>query len=137
MQIRAYVEADEDAVVELWDEVFPDSPMWNDPRTDMNRKLAVQRGLFLVATVGDRLVGTAMAGYDGHRGWIYYLAVSPNQRRKGIGAALMREVERGLAEIGCPKLNLQVRATNEEVVRFYEKLGYTIEQRVSMAKRLE
>ena len=78
-----------------------------------------------------------MAGYDGHRGWVYYVAVSPRRRRQGIGSALMKEVEARLAQFGCPKLNLQVRATNQEVVAFYQQLGYEVEQRVSMGKRLD
>jgi ribosomal protein S18 acetylase RimI-like enzyme len=136
MNIRPYTEADEKAVAALWREVFPGSPAWNHPETDIQRKLAVQRELFFVATQGDKVVGTAMGGYDGHRGWVYYVAVSPRYRRQGIGAALMRQVEEGLARLGCPKLNLQVRADNHQVVHFYEKLGYKTEERVSMGKRL-
>jgi ribosomal protein S18 acetylase RimI-like enzyme len=137
LEIRPYTEEDEPAVVQLWQSVFPGSPAWNDPRTDIRRKLAVQRQLFFVALIGSELVGTAMAGYDGHRGWVYYLGVAPAYRRQGIGTALMVQVERGLAGIGCPKLNLQVRATNAVVVAFYKGLGYGIEQRISMGKRLE
>jgi ribosomal protein S18 acetylase RimI-like enzyme len=136
-KIRSYQDSDEAAVANLWREVFPGSPSWNHPETDIQRKLAVQRGLFLVATFGGEIVGTAMGGYDGHRGWVYYVAVKPGYRRKGIGTALMRGVEEGLTRIGCPKLNLQVRATNHEVVAFYKRLGYQVEERVSMGKRLE
>lgn len=134
--IRPYVETDERAVAALWRLVFPDTSPWNHPETDIQRKLAVQRDLFLVATVGDDLVGTAMAGYDGHRGWVYYLAVHPEHRRRGIGSALLSRAEQGLASIGCPKLNLQVRDGNEEVIAFYRKLGYQVEERVSLGKRL-
>ncbi|MHC4698854.1 MAG: GNAT family acetyltransferase [Planctomycetota bacterium] len=136
MEIRPYSESDAEAVASLWREVFPDAPSWNHPETDIRRKLAVQREFFLVATDGSDLVGTAMAGYDGHRGWVYYVAVSPRHRRQGIGAALMRSVEERLTSFGCPKLNLQVRASNDDVVAFYRKLGYQVEDRVSMAKRL-
>lgn len=136
MEIRPYLESDETAVVELWREVFPDSPAWNRPETDIQRKLSVQRELFLVATVGTQLVGSAMAGYDGHRGWVYYVAVSPRYRRQGIGTALMRSVEERLARLGCPKLNLQVRASNQEVVAFYKRLDYEVEERISMSKHL-
>ncbi|MBU0494260.1 MAG: GNAT family acetyltransferase [Chloroflexi bacterium] len=136
IEIRAYLESDEAAVAALWREVFPGSPAWNHPETDIQRKLAVQRELFLVALLGSEIVGTAMAGYDGHRGWVYYAAVSPGHRRQGIGSALMRAVEHRLAAAGCPKLNLQVRATNRAVVAFYERLGYQVEERVSMGKRL-
>jgi ribosomal protein S18 acetylase RimI-like enzyme len=137
MMIRCYAESDEAPVADLWREVFPGSPSWNHPETDIQRKLSVQRELFLVATVDSEIVGTAMAGYDGHRGWVYYVAVSPRHRRQGVGTALMKGVEQKLASVGCPKLNLQVRASNEEVVAFYEKLGYEVEDRVSMGKRLE
>ncbi len=137
MRIRSYAESDEVSVAQLWREVFPGSPSWNHPETDIQRKLTVQRELFLVATIDSELVGTAMAGYDGHRGWVYYVAVSPRRRRRGIGTALMREVEHRLASMGCPKLNLQVRATNPEVVAFYRKLGYDVEERISMGKRLK
>lgn len=97
----------------------------------------MQRELFLVAILGSQLVGTAMAGFDGHRGWVYYVAVSPEHRRKGIGRALMSWVEGDLAKMGCPKLNLQVRASNPNAVSFYKRLGYEVEERVSMSKRLE
>lgn len=137
IQIRPYSEPDEAAVAELWRQVFPGSPSWNHPETDIRRKLSVQRELFLVAILGSEIVCTAMAGYDGHRGWVYYVAVSPRHRRQGIGATLMRNVEQRLANLGCPKLNLQVRASNHEIVSFYEKLGYQAEERISMGKRLE
>lgn len=136
MEIRSYSESDEAAVAALWREVFPDAPAWNHPETDIRRKLAVQRELFLVATIEGQVVGTAMGGYDGHRGWVYYVVVSPQHRRQRIGTALMREVERRLARLGCPKVNLQVRASNHEVVAFYQRLGYAVEDRVSMGKRL-
>jgi ribosomal protein S18 acetylase RimI-like enzyme len=136
LEIRPYVEADEAAVAKLWREVFADAPPWNHPETDIRRKLAVQRELFLVATLDSRLVGTAMAGYDGHRGWVYYVAVDPGWQRRGVGTALMNRVERQLALLGCPKLNLQVRASNEAVVSFYQKLGYAVEPRTSMGRQL-
>jgi len=136
MNVRPFEESDGEAVAALWRDVFPDAPPWNDPGRDIERKLAVQRELFLVACESDRVLGTAMAGYDGHRGWVYYVAVSPAHRRRGIGAALMRSVEDALEERGCPKLNLQVRSSNRGVVEFYGRLGYEVEDRVSMGKRL-
>jgi len=136
VEIRSYLESDEAAVVALWREVFPDAPAWNQPEADIRRKLVVQRELFLVAVLDSEVVGTAMAGYDGHRGWVYYVVVSPGHRRQGIGTALMRGVERRLARLGCPKINLQVRAANDEVVAFYRKLGYRVEERTSMGKRI-
>jgi hypothetical protein len=137
LEIRAYTENDQNAVAALWRAVFPGSLAWNRPESDIQRKLAVQPDLFLVAMLDEALVGTAMAGYDGHCGWVYYVAVSAGCRRQGIGTALMKTVEARLAQHGCPKLNLQVRADNQEVVSFYQKLGYQVEQRISMAKRLE
>ena len=136
IKIRPYLESDEAVVAELWRAAFPGSPSWNDPETDIRRKLAVQRELFLVATLGAELVGTVMAGYDGHRGWVHYVAVSAKHRRQAIGTALMVNVEERLAHMGCPKLNLQVRAPGHDAVSFYRTLGYEIEQRVSMGKRL-
>ena len=135
MEIRPYQEGDEAAVASLWREVFPGSPAWNHPETDIERKLSVQRELFFVAVIESKPIGTAMAGFDGHRGWVYYV-VHPCHRGHGIGRALMDRVERELGRIGCPKLNLQVRASNREAISFYEELGYQMEERVSMAKRL-
>jgi len=134
--IRPYQETDEADVTALWGEAFPTSPTWNDPRLDIQRKLSIQRDLFLVALVDGKVAGTAMAGYDGHRGWVYYVAVSASYRRQGVGTGLMKRVEEGLRAIGCPKLNLQVRPGNSEAVRFYESLGYLVEDRVSMGKLL-
>jgi ribosomal protein S18 acetylase RimI-like enzyme len=135
-EVRTYEDGDEAAVAALWREVFGDAPAHNVPEEDIRRKLAVQRDLFFVAVEGGELVGTALAGYDGHRGWVYYVAVRPACRRRGIGAALVKRVEEGLAAAGCPKLNLQVRASNRQAVAFYERLGYAVEERVSMGKIL-
>lgn len=135
LHIRPYQDSDETAVCTLWRTVFPNAPAHNVPEADIARKRAVQRDLFRVALWEEVLVGTAMAGYDGHRGWIYYLAVHPDYRQRGIGAALVGDVERELAALGCPKLNLQVRASNAAVVAFYEKLGYCCEELISLGKR--
>lgn len=137
VEIRPFEDTDEDAVAALWREVFPGDPPWNEPSLVMARKRAVQRDLFLVATVNGALAGTAMGGYDGHRGWVYSVAVRADSRRRGIGARLMARLESALMDMGCPKMNLQVRAGNEAVVAFYRRLGYTVEQRVSMGKRLQ
>ena len=136
MQIRPYEDADEQAVIALWTEVLPDSAPHNDPATAIRKKLAVERDLFFVAADAGAVVGTVMGGYDGHRGWVYSLAVKPEHRRAGIGTALVRHLEHMLAERGCLKVNLQVRASNAAVVAFYDKLGYAIEDRLSMGKRL-
>ena len=134
--IRPYRDSDKKDVVSLWRQVFPDSPSWNDPETNIKLKLAIQRDLFLVAELDNNIIGTAMAGFDGHRGWVYYVAVKPEYRRRGIGRALMLAVEQGLTRIGCTKLNLQVRSSNEETVKFYKSLGYNTENRISMGKLL-
>ncbi|MEM7412119.1 MAG: GNAT family acetyltransferase [Myxococcota bacterium] len=134
--VAPYAPDDHEGVVALWRAVFPDAPARNDPVLDIRRKLDVQPELFLVARVGRGVVGTTMAGFDGHRGWLHLVAVDPERRREGIGAGLLREAERRLAALGCPKLNLQVRASSPEVVRFYERLGYAVEPRISMGKVL-
>jgi ribosomal protein S18 acetylase RimI-like enzyme len=136
VDIRPFHESDEDDVIALWEIVFGYPSPHNDPATVIRHKLAVQRGLFFVARLDGRLVGTVMGGYDGHRGWVYSLAVGPDMRRRGIGTALMRHVERELVSRGCPKVNLQVLASNAATVAFYQKLGYSVEERVSMGKFL-
>ena len=136
ISIRPYDPEDEKAVIQLWDKVFPNSPPHNNPVRDIKTKRSVQPDLFIVAIQQDQLVGTAMAGFDGHRGWVYYLGVDPDFRRQGIGTALMRRVENKLEALDCPKLNLQIRADNQEVQEFYEKLGYSSEDRVSMGRKL-
>jgi ribosomal protein S18 acetylase RimI-like enzyme len=134
--IRAFETGDAVEVVALWTEVFRDDSPHNEPAAMIRRKLGVQPELFLVAVRSAAIVGTVLGGYDGVRGWVHHLAVVPALQRLGIGRALMCAVEEGLAAFGCPKLNLQVRAGNEAVVAFYERLGYSIEPRVSMGKRL-
>lgn len=136
IDIRPYRMDDELEVIQLWKKVFPETPLHNDPLRDIQSKLKVQPGLFLVAVNGRLVVGSAMAGYDGHRGWIYYLAVDPAYRRNGIGTALMKKAEGLLAQMSCPKLNLQIRADNSDLQTFYEKLGYSVEERISMGKKL-
>lgn len=137
MEIRPFEEADEVAVVKLWEDVFAYPQARNAPAKVIRDKLAVQRDLFFVALVDGQLVGTVMGGYDGHRGWVYSLAVRPDVRRKGIGTELMRRVERELARRGCPKINLQVLASNAATVAFYKGLGYAVEERISMGKEPE
>ena len=134
--IRPYREKDQENVIRLWEKVFPDAPPHNNPARDIKTKREVQPELFLVAAKDDMLVGTAMAGFDGHRGWVYYLGVDPDFQRQGIGTMLMRRVEAKLLGLGCPKLNLQIRADNAEVQAFYESLGYGTEDRLSMGKRI-
>jgi len=120
----------------LWERCFPDNPPRNAPAVMIAQKRQVQPELFLVGLVGERVVATAMSGYDGHRGWLYAVATDPAMRRRGYARALIREVEQALARLGCPKLNLQVRTSNQSVVAFYRALGYVVEENISMAKEL-
>jgi ribosomal protein S18 acetylase RimI-like enzyme len=137
MHIRPFQPADEAAVIELWRRCDLLRPQ-NDPRKDIARKIAVQPELFLLAVDDDgTIVGSVMAGYDGHRGWINYLGVDPERRLKGAGRALMAEAERLLRERGCPKINLQVRSSNQAVIAFYRAIGFAVDDVVSMGKRLE
>ncbi|MBC8479305.1 MAG: GNAT family acetyltransferase [FCB group bacterium] len=136
MVIRPYQHKDQLAVIKLWEKAFPESPPWNKPIEDIRRKLNIQPELFLVAELEGGIIGTAMGGFDGHRGWVYYVAVHPDFRLQGIGLSLMEKIEQGLKSIGCTKLNLQVRSNNTAVIEFYKQLGYAVEDRISMAKRL-
>ncbi len=134
--VRAFREADEARVIEIWTFAGLVKP-WNDPKKDIARKLLLQRELFLVAELDGVIVGTVMAGYEGHRGWVNYLAVDIGERRRGIGTALMRDAERRLRLLGCPKLNLQIRRENAAVQAFYATLGFKDDEVMSLGKRLE
>ena len=136
MDIRPFRVEDEPAVLSLWDQCGLVRP-WNNPKKDIARKLRVGSELFLVGVVDDRIVATVMAGYEGHRGWINYLAVAPEAQRTGLGREMMNEAERRLRVAGCPKINLQVRGDNNAAVDFYRSLGYVPDDVVSMGKRLE
>jgi len=136
LEVRVYRVSDEEAVIQLWQDCGLVVP-WNDPHKDIQRKLKVQADLFLVGLARERLVATIMAGYDGHRGWINYVAVTPDLRRRGIGRRMVEQVESRLRALGCPKINLQVRTSNVDVVSFYEAVGYAMDDVISMGKRLE
>lgn len=137
MHIRPFQTGDEAGVIEVWRRCDLLRP-WNDPHKDIRRKLAVQPEGFLVA-VDERgvVIGTVMVGYDGHRGWINYLGVSPDHQRRGIARAMMAEAERLLRAKGCPKINLQVRTSNTAVIAFYKAIGFLQDDVVSFGKRLE
>lgn len=135
MNIRSFRIMDEAAVIALWRSCELVKP-WNDPHKDILRKLTTQADLFLVGEIEDRIVATVMAGFDGHRGWVNYLAVSPQHRKAGLGRTLMQHVEAALEARGCPKLNLQVRTTNHAVLEFYKRIGYEQDDVVSLGKRL-
>jgi ribosomal protein S18 acetylase RimI-like enzyme len=134
--VRSFEARDEEAVVALWEACGLVVP-WNDPHQDIASKLAFQPKLFLVAVSGEKPVGAVMAGYEGHRGWINYLAVDPELQGTGLGRVIMEEAERRLRELGCPKVNLQLRGSNHGVIAFYQALGYRIDDVVSLGKRLD
>ena len=134
-EIRAYRESDQDAVVALWNGCGLVGP-WSDPVKYIHRKLRVQRDLFLVGSMDGRLVATMMVGYEGHRGWVNYLAVAADCRKQGFGRLLMNEAEARLRAMECPKISLQIRRSNADVVAFYRSIGYSEDNVVSMGKRL-
>ncbi len=135
MLIRAFQPPDAEAVVALWVACGLTRP-WNDPHADIERKLVDSSELFLVGEIGGVVVGSGMAGYDGHRGWINYLAVDPTRQGRGLGRELMVAAEARLAALGCAKVNLQVRDGNDVAQRFYEAIGYDHEPLVNYGKRL-
>jgi len=136
MQVRRYQDSDFSGVDQLWREAFPNDAPRNQAAFAIPAKLAVQPELFFVAHDNSTIVGTVMAGYDGHRGWLYAVAVSGQYRRSGVGTALVRTAEAALRELGCNKINLQVRAGNETVTDFYRQLGYVVEDRISMGRQV-
>lgn len=136
MLVRPYRTDDEESLVSLW-QVCELTVPWNNPHKDIARKLQVQPELFLVGILDSRLIATVMGGYDGHRGWINYLAVHPDFQGNGYGQGIMNSVETALREMGCPKINLQIRTGNDKIIFFYQKLGFTNDQVVSMGKRME
>jgi ribosomal protein S18 acetylase RimI-like enzyme len=133
--VRPFEDGDEGRAIEIWhacDLVVP----WNDPNRDIELKLRVQPELFLVGELSGEIVATAMVGYDGHRGWVNYLGVDPAFRRRGVGRRMMQEAEARLRKLGCPKLNLHVRTSNKPVLAFYESLGFTVNDVLSLGKML-
>lgn len=136
LQIRAFAPADTEATVQLWQACGLTRP-WNDPYQDIDRKLQVQPEMFLVGTdADDAVMASIMIGYEGHRGWLNYLAVHPSLQRQGHARRLVQLAEQMLTARGCPKLNLQVRAGNDAVLAFYASLGYAHDHSVCLGKRL-
>lgn len=136
VEVRAYRGADFKGLDALWHEAFPNDTPLNRAEIAVPAKLAFQPDLLFVAVHHGDIVGSIMAGYDGHRGWLYAVAVHSKHRRVGLGTILVRHGEDALRRLGCGKINLQVRSTNESVVRFYEHLGYAVEERVSLGRRI-
>ena len=135
LHIRPYQDRDEKNVIELWHNCNLVVP-WNNPKLDIERKLKVNLDLFLVGLIEGKVVATVMGGYEGHRGWINYLAVSPEIRQKGVGQQMVEEVEAKLRKLGCPKINVQIRSSNKGVIEFYGKVGFSVDDVISMGKRL-
>ena len=131
MIIRKYVNNDRNGLIQLWSDSFPDNPPHNEPSKVIEAKLEVDDQIFVADDQG-KIVGACMVGYDGHRGWLYSVAVSPDHRRRGIGQKLIRGAMEALKSAGCTKVNLQIRASNHEVRAFYESLGFSVEERISM-----
>jgi len=134
-KIRLFQDSDRPDVIDLWHRCNLVVPQ-NDPQHDIDLKLKTQPDLFFVGTVSNKMVATVMAGYDGHRGWIYYLAVDPDDQRKQIGRRMMAKAESALQKRGCPKINLQVRTSNQAVISFYKRLGFSNDDVIGLGKRL-
>jgi ribosomal protein S18 acetylase RimI-like enzyme len=134
--IRSYQHSDKENIIKLWGDCDL-IVSWNNPEKDIARKLKVNPEWFLIGELNGQIVASCMVGYEGHRGWINYLAVDPKYQRKGIASKMMAEAENILRSTGCAKINLQVRETNPDVVKFYESIGYKVEPMVNMGKRLE
>lgn len=135
MKIRPFISSDSEAVVSLW-QCCGLIRSWNNPRLDIERKRTVNPEWFVVGEIAHEIVASAMFGYEGHRGWVNYLAVSPQHQQRGYAKDLMQFGEELLLAVGCPKLNLQVRETNAQALGFYEALGYKVDASVSLGKRL-
>lgn len=135
LQIRGYRTDDEAALIRLWRQCGLIVP-WNNPQADIARKCGDSPDLFFVGTIDNNLVASCMAGYDGHRGWIYYLAVDDTLLRRGIATSMVRHAEAELLNRGCPKIDLMVRNTNQAVIAFYKSIGYADDPVVVLSKRL-
>ena len=133
--IRPFLETDIEDVVYLWNICGLSRP-WNDPIKDIKRKLIVQREIFLILEKDEKILGSVMGGYDGHRRSVYYLGIHPNHKNKGFGKLLMKKIEEELIQMGCPKINLMIRDTNLDVQEFYRIIGYEKQEVVVYGKRL-
>ena len=136
LTIRSYAPADFEKVVALWEACELTRP-WNDPASDIEFCLGSENSILMVGVAGGELVATAMVGHDGHRGWIYYVAVAPEQQEKGAGREMMAHAQAWLTQRGVAKAMLMIRETNRKVIGFYERLGYAVEERVVMARWLK
>jgi ribosomal protein S18 acetylase RimI-like enzyme len=135
VKIRSFTIEDEKAVIELWQKCDL-VRSWNNPRADIVRKLKVNPELFVVGVLDGKIIAAAMGGYEGHRGWVNYLAIDPSYQRKGFGRQIMQDIEKRLLALGCPKINLQVRNGNTSALEFYNRIGYKDDNVISLGKRL-
>jgi ribosomal protein S18 acetylase RimI-like enzyme len=134
-EVRPFQDGDADALMQLWEDCRL-IRSYNDPRRDIQLKLAIQPDLLLVGTLDGRIVASVMAGYEGHRGWLNYLAVAPDCRKQGFGREIIATAEKRLQLLGCPKINLQVRSGNTLALDFYQKIGFQVDDVISLGKRL-
>jgi ribosomal protein S18 acetylase RimI-like enzyme len=135
VEIRRYLESDRQQLLGLWENTFDDAGPHNRPVFMLNSKLAIDDNIY-IASGSNEILGAIISGYDGHRGWLYSLAVKQSSRRQGIGKQLVEFSVEILRTMGCVKVNLQIREENSEVISFYQSLGFTTEERISMGKRL-
>lgn len=135
MKIRSYKYTDEAMLIQLWKECGLVVP-WNDPMADITRKLNENPKELFVGGTDNKIIASAIVGYDGHRGWVYYLGVHPDYQRLGYGDQIMKFAEKHLLELGCPKINIMVRKTNIRVIQFYKSIGYTEDKVITLSKRL-
>ena len=135
LNIRTYQPIDMEDVIHIWKECGL-IRSWNNPKKDVQRKVITQKDLFFVAGLSNRIIATAMFGYDGHRGWLNYFVVLPQFQKSGYGKQLLEFGEKILLDKGCPKINLQIRADNKDAINFYNKVGYDEDEVISFGKRL-
>ena len=135
IEIRSFRQEDEAPLIKLWEKCKLVMP-WNDPSKDISRKVQLDPEGLLLGWYDNSLIASVMAGYEGHRGWINYLAVDPKYRRKGLGKTMMKAAETYLEQFECPKINLQIRAKNHQVIEFYKSIGFLQEDVINMGKRL-
>lgn len=135
LKIRTYEHADLDDVIHVWEECGLLRSL-NNPKLDIQRKVNTQKNLFFVGVLASKIIATAMFGYEGHRGWLNYFAVLPQFQKRGFGKQLLEFGEIKLIDIGCPKLNLQIRTNNKQAINFYKAVGYTEDEAISFGKRL-
>jgi ribosomal protein S18 acetylase RimI-like enzyme len=136
MKIEVLPDGMQEEAVSLW-HVTGISRPWNDPAADLRRAITGSAATVLACTEGDQLLGTAMVGDDGHRGWVYYLAVLPAQQQRGVGRMLMTACEEWARDRGVPKIQVMIRHSNSNVFSFYQRLGYTDDDVSILSRRLD